>query len=548
MDAPCKVSLRFTDKHTIILWAFVSVFLVSFVIIPLLVVLLKPGVTDYANVVGRNSFLIALKNTLSLCFLSSFFSVLVGYLYAYGMVYTKIPFKKFFAIVPLVHLILPPSVSSLSFILLLGKSGFITKGLLQLDVSLYGIRAVVISQVMCFFPIAYIICYQHLKTLNHSIESAASSMGACWHKVFFLTFRMSLQAVLQSFFFISVLVISDFGNPAVLAGRFRVLALEIYTSLTGWIDINSSAVYAIFLMIISLTLFAVQSYIEKYKKNKSALVGQGGYSGVDLIIPFSANVAFIAFCIFIFCCILSQILSVVVGAFQNVWGADPFFTLKHIAKIGNATSEIRNSLSFAFVASLVSVAISMTVAYITQKANCRFKKFLTTSIRLPSAAPGVLFGLAFVIISSFLGIDNSRLFIIIAMTIGFMPFSYRIISSKLSELSPLLDDASFSCGAGRFETFFKITLPLIFQSVLASFLYTFVRSIGTLSAVVFLVSFDTPLVSVKILNLVEQGFWGDAAALSLFLMLIIFLILLLLFAILKMEKKRGRAKESFIFL
>ena len=57
-----------------------------------------------------------------------------------------------------------------------------------------------------------------------------------------------------------------------------------------------------------------------------------------------------------------------------------------------------------------------------------------------------------------------------------------------------------------------------------------------MSAVIFLVSFDTPLVSIKILNLIEQGFWGDAAALTSFLMLIIFGISFLALALFKKRR------------
>ena len=46
-----------------------------------------------------------------------------------------------------------------------------------------------------------------------------------------------------------------------------------------------------------------------------------------------------------------------------------------------------------------------------------------------------------------------------------------------------------------------------------------------MSAVIFLVSFNTPLASIKILNLAEQGFWGDAAALALLLTIITFAII-----------------------
>ena len=59
-----------------------------------------------------------------------------------------------------------------------------------------------------------------------------------------------------------------------------------------------------------------------------------------------------------------------------------------------------------------------------------------------------------------------------------------------------------------------------------------------MSAVIFLVSFDTSLASIKILNLAEQGFWGDAAALSLVLTIITFAVLGLGKLLVKMWGKR----------
>ncbi len=61
----------------------------------------------------------------------------------------------------------------------------------------------------------------------------------------------------------------------------------------------------------------------------------------------------------------------------------------------------------------------------------------------------------------------------------------------------------------------------------SGFVYDFIRGVGTLSAVIFLVSFNTPLASIKIINLAEQGDWGEAAALALVLTFITFAILLL---------------------
>ena len=85
-----------------------------------------------------------------------------------------------------------------------------------------------------------------------------------------------------------------------------------------------------------------------------------------------------------------------------------------------------------------------------------------------------------------------------------------------------MDDGAVSLGASKVRTLFTVLMPVMKGSIFYSFIYDFVRGVGTMSAVIFLVSFNTPLASIKILNLAEQGFWGDAAALALVLTLITF--------------------------
>ena len=111
------------------------------------------------------------------------------------------------------------------------------------------------------------------------------------------------------------------------------------------------------------------------------------------------------------------------------------------------------------------------------------------------------------------------------MTVSYLPFSYRICSSTFSRLKLTLDEAGRSLGADRFKVFTSIILPLSAGGIFSSFTYDFVRGVGTLSSVIFLVSFKTSLASVKILNLAEQGDWGKSAALALVLTLITFIIL-----------------------
>ena len=61
--------------------------------------------------------------------------------------------------------------------------------------------------------------------------------------------------------------------------------------------------------------------------------------------------------------------------------------------------------------------------------------------------------------------------------------------------------------------------------MLSAFTYNFVRAVGSVSSVIFLISFDSPLSSVTILNLAEQGDWGKACAFALVLTCLTFIIL-----------------------
>ena len=111
------------------------------------------------------------------------------------------------------------------------------------------------------------------------------------------------------------------------------------------------------------------------------------------------------------------------------------------------------------------------------------------------------------------------------MTVAFLPFSYKIITSTFSQIRTTLDDQSRSLGANQIYTLAKVLCPVSTKGIYFGFIYSFIRGVGTLSAVIFLVSFNTPLTSIRIINLAEQGDWGKAAALSLVLTLVTFLIL-----------------------
>lgn len=509
-----------------LVWTCVCLLLLIVILFPLVNVLLTPKTSDFVQVATSSVWHKAVLNTILECVCSTFCSVLIGYVYAYAVIKGHIPFKRFFSFVPMLHLVTPPFVGGLAFILLMGRQGFITKTILGLDVSLYGFWGLLIAQTLCFFPMAYMICSQTLSNITPALAQAAKVLGAGRNKIFFkLTLPLSLQGILSALLYIAVSVMSDFGNPMIVAGRFRVLAVEIYTQLTGWLNGGTSAVLGIILIVPSIIMFFVQNKLVTKNMAKLALIG-GNASGFDDDKPaFITRALLTVFCAVISLCVFAQFAAIVAGSVQNLWGIDTSFTWKHIKNLSRCTLELFNTITFSLEAALISTFVAAVSAFLVYRTRSPLKKFIDTAIQLPAAVPGTLYGLAFSLTAARVNFHNSKALIIIAIVAGFIPFSYRTLVSSYSQIKPTLDDGARSLGASRLRLMATIILPLSKNGLFNSFIYDFVRGVGTMSAVIFLVSFDTPLTSIKILNLAEQGFWGDAAALALLLTIITFAVI-----------------------
>lgn len=497
------------------------------IIFPLICVLSSAGVKDFKAVFTQQVWHNAMKNTLLECLASTSLSVFVGYIFAYAVVKTNIPGKKIFSLIPIIHLITPPFVGGLAFILLFGRQGFITHKLLGLNISLYGFWGLLIAQVLCFFPMAYLICAQVLRGINTDLEQAARSLGASEAKIFFtVTLPLSWPGILSSFLFIAVSVLSDFGNPLIIGGRFRVLAVEIYTQLTGWLNVGTSAVLGIILLIPSVILFFLQNRLNKKLENKTATIsGKGFNRNCQCYSSIAAKVFLFIFVLFISLLILAQVAAIFAGSFQKLWGINTEFTLKHIRSMVDYTNHLRNSVMFALIAAVLSTLIASVSSYLVHRTDVPFRKTIDVIAQIPSAIPGSLLGLALSIAANKIHFKYSPVLIVVAMTVAFMPFAYRVISNTYAQISLTLDNGARSLGANQMTVLKTVIMPMSKSGLFSGFVYDFIRGVGTLSAVIFLVSFNTPLASIQLINLAEQGSWGKSAALALVLTAITFAIL-----------------------
>jgi iron(III) transport system permease protein len=310
-----------------------------------------------------------------------------------------------------------------------------------------------------------------------------------------------------------------------IGGKYRVLAVELYNQLTGWADTGVCAVLGIALLVPAAALFLVQRFMLEEKIDRTGTVGGRGVSAARPTLPFSMRVALAAVTLLLALLILSQAAAVIAGAFSKLWGIDNSFTLDNIIAAVNYKKELTKTVLFSLAAAAITTTIALFLAFASSRTNLPLRGFAGFITLLGAAVPGTFLGLAYVIAFNGTPLSGGPFIIIIVMTVYELPASYRILLASLKSLKHSIDDSAQSLGADKLYIFRTLIVPLAKTGIVSSFVLVFVRAAGTLSAVVFLMSFSTKLSSALILNLAAEAQWGRAAALALILNVVVFAVI-----------------------
>ena len=488
-----------------------------FVVYPLVMAIITPRAEEWVRAFTTPRWRVTMGNTLMMAGLSTFSSVLIGFLYAYAITRARVPWARFFTLVPLLPLITPPFVSGLAFILLFGRRGLVTYELLGLNTNIYGWHGLWLAQTVSFFPIAFLAIAGVLRSINPNLERASDSMGAsAWTTFRRVLLPLATPGIAAAALLVAIAVLGDFGNPMLIAGRFRVLATEAYLQISGWADMRMGAALGLTLLIPAIAFFFAQRALQGAALGRFVTVGGRGSRMDPAPLAPWVRWSLFAFCLFITLFMGAKYAVILVGAFTPVWGIDYTFTLDNLTHVLVRSGELWNSIRFAGTAAIFCAVLATVGAFLVYRAKAPFGRALDLISLLPAAIPGTLLGISYVLAFNTppLALTGTGTIIVLSMIFSYLPVGYRIAAATLQQLAPSIEESAADMGASTMRTFVDVVLPLIGSSFSAALVYSFVKGVGTLSAVVFLISHGNVVASASILNLAEQGYWGWAAALA----------------------------------
>ena len=509
--------MRNLRREPAVLLALVGVvaLVLAFIVYPQVQVVIAPGAGGYTEFLEGGTWLRPLRNSLQLTALSTTTAVLLGFVYAYAMVYSKMRWKPFFRLVGILPLLSPPFVVAAAYILLFGPRGIITYGVFGQTPIIFGLFGIWGVQTIAYFPFAYQLIADVLSRSDARMEQAARNLGAGSWRVFrTVTLPLSRPGLGAAILTTAIYILEDFGNPQLIGGVYTVLPTQAYSLISGFGDYTSAAAVSTILLLLALGLYVGKIRLDG---GRSFVTVSGRASSM----PRPPVPAVLSWACFVGCLALAGLIlmvygTLVVSALTIAFPTNLTFTAQNFQFVTTGTNgdALRNTLVFSGVAAGFSAVFALFAGWLVQRGQWPGRGVLDFLLIMPAAIPGIFFGIGYLTAFNQPWLDwlDRGYLIILSMIFWNIPVGYQAAVAGLRQIDRSIDEAATSLGASGLRGFREVLLPMLGGSLRVGFVTTFVRAVTTLSVVIFLFTPPTTVATIRIYQLVNDLNWGGATA------------------------------------
>lgn len=554
-----------------ILTLFILAFLIIIIIFPIGMLICKSFQNNSGEYVGLKNFydyftsrnmIISLKNTLFVSTVSSVISIILAFIFAYGIQRTTIKFKEIFKYIGMLPLFAPTMMHGIALVYMFGRKGAVTTGFfdnfpsLAFDINLYGPIGIIIAEVLFIFPQVFLVLNIALSVTDYRLYEAADMLGTGNIRKFFtITLPNIKYGFISSFIVAFILTFTDFGAPKVVGGNYSVLATDVYIKVVGQNNMAMGAVVSIILLIPSVIAFIIDQKVQKKQSVVFNAKSKAYVPKKDKIRDTFYYIYMTIICL----SIISVFVTIFVSAFSKLWPYDLSFSLKNFKFYdynGGVFLFFKNSFILALLSGIAGTVLTFMSAYLTEKKEKKtiVDKMIYFLSIIPLALPGMVIGIAFIfffnktaftipftdvaVTNPFHFLYKTIWIMVLANVIHFYSISFLTANTALKKLDKEFERVSLSIGIPWYKTFIHVTLPMCMDAVLEIFFYYFVNSMVTISALVFLYTSNLNLLAVAVVNLDDVGEIAKASAMSVVILGTNIVIKIIYQIILKVLKRR----------
>ncbi|MDP2605603.1 MAG: iron ABC transporter permease [Deltaproteobacteria bacterium] len=472
-----------------------------------------------------------LLNTIYFSVASALLATCIGGVVAWIVTRTDAPLRGLGYFTAFASFGTPFILYTIGWLLLLGRAGPVNYWLRTLlnqsapVLNVYSLWGMVFVESLLWSPFVFLMLAASFRSMDPSLEEASAACGA---RVWQTLRRISLRLMLPAFFSVVLLIFirafESFEIPALvgLPGDIRVLTTSILLDAQRLPPTYGRAgAFAVLLMLVVAGTLYVYFRVTREASKFHTITGKGyrpavihlgrwRYLAAAALLLYSFVLLVLPFLIVLWASLLPFYMQPSIEAF-SMFTVKNFVTAIHFPKI---TDSIKNSILLGLGSASAVMLLTTFASWILVRTKLRGRWLLDLLTTLPLLFPGIVMGLAimrFYLIVP-IPIYGTLWILLVAFVTRYIPYGIRYTHAGLLQLHRELEEAAYASGASWTNCMRRITLPLLTPSFLGGWVFIFLLSAKELSMSVLLVSPRTPVVSVAIYELWENGQVGELAA------------------------------------
>jgi iron(III) transport system permease protein len=497
---------------------------------------------NYRNVYASPETFRLLTNSVVFASGAAILSLALGTALAWINERTDTPFKSLFYALSVVPLIVPGILFVAAWIMLASPKIGVLNLLLQrafgtdyVFFDVYTLPGMMWVDGIQHAPIAFLLMGAAFRSMDPSLEESAAVSGASALQILRrVTLRLATPALAASFLILFVRSIESFENPALLGlpAGIQVFTSSIYEALRAYpSDVGLASTYAMTLLVITSGGLYWQSRLSGHGSRYATVSGKAFRPRVMALggWRYAAGAFFLLYAAL---AIGLPFLVLVWSSLQRFYAVPSLAALKTISLANyravldapNIGTAVWNSVFLALATATAVMMLTAIIGWLVLRTRVPGRWLLDNVASLPMVMPGLVVGLAIMVLYLALGggIYGTIWILLIAYMTRFLPYGMRFNSASLLQLHKELEESASLSGADWFTSFRRIVLPLLKPGLLAGWLYIVIVSVRELSSSVLLYSPDSIVVSVVLWELWQNGQYVQLSAMGVMLIAVLF--------------------------
>lgn len=462
-------------------------------------------------------------NSLNYSLAATSCSTILGFFLAYGNNFTRINRRFLKVNESILHfpMLLPTITYGFVLIYAFGKQGLWSKVFQQELFHIYGSIGILLGFIIYTLPPIFILINNSMKYLDTQLFIVSRLMGDRWYRSLYKTIltpltRVLAVAFLQGFF----MAFTDFGIPSAVGGQTPFITTLLYEGFMGTIpNFQFGSLVALTMLLPSIVSILILNHLQKkvvrYERPRQAVIKK------NAVRDWCYRVLFLGLSFFI----LGVFAVLIIIPMVTNWPYELTPTFNNFTRFlqdDSLVQTLKNSLWMALLTAGFGTIIAYLAAILTSRERklYRVNQLIDSIATITNSIPGMVLGVAYLLLFSGSQLHNTLMILVIVTIVHYFSTPYQMAKEALQKMNLNWENTAKLMGDSWLKTVWRILIPNSKVTIIDIFGYYFFNSMVTISAVIFLTSANTMVITAKLKELQHFGRFNDIFMLSLFLLLI----------------------------